>query len=138
MPRVTIASLEADLTIQRAHMETMSSKLAAAGEKIALLTADNARLGQDAAKVSELRSQLSDLAKQLESTKRQETYYTNQYNERHREHEQLHMILDAIEGAPSRYAPPDPNGYSTRGDERALATRLAGTFLALARATLKG
>lgn len=82
--------------------------------------------------LEEANRKVAELEKSLSGTKSTSDMYYKNYSELKAEMEQLHMILDAVEEAPSRYIEAPADSYRSR-DERSLATRLAGTFLALAK-----
>jgi predicted phage tail protein len=67
--------------------------------------------------------------KKFSSEKSSKDYYMGRAKEAENELEQIHIILDAVDGAPSREVE-EGKGYGST--KRAVGTRVAGAFLAIA------
>jgi len=116
------------------QVQSLTSQLASAQSQVSSLEADNkAYQGQLAhlrIEVSDLRAQalkVERLEKELETNKSSNTYNRELAARYKDELDQAHAVLDGVEGAPGRKLEGDYSG------ERSLITRLAGTFMAIAK-----
>lgn len=132
--RITLSEQVTSLTSQLASSQ---SQLQTSTDELVNLNRQFTALTREVIELRPLAEKVKTLEETLKNAKSNETAHYRSYSDLKQELEQLHMILDAVEGAPGRYAEPEPNGYSSRGSERAMATRLAGTFLALSRQFMK-
>jgi hypothetical protein len=69
-----------------------------------------------------LKAQVEKLTKEKESTESSKKYYSDKYTESQSVIEQMHLLLDAMEGAGSRLSEPDRYGGTS---DRLPMTRLA-------------
>tara|TARA_R110000868_G_scaffold153963_2_gene379925 strand:+ start:613 stop:912 length:300 start_codon:yes stop_codon:yes gene_type:complete len=76
-----------------------------------------------------LQAEVRELEARLADSQRQKFHYSKQHDNASSELEQAHAVLDGVSGAPPREYT-SSNGYGTQ--QRSVATRLAGVFLALA------
>jgi hypothetical protein len=102
------------------EVRTLEEKLAAGQRQIEQL---------EAAHRAHIQALTAEWEKKLASEKSMKDHYSNSASKANDELEQIHIILDAVEGAPARELE-SSNGYGST--KRAVGTRVAGAFLAIA------
>ena len=129
MPRLTLSEQVTSLQSQLASAQSLAASLEQQNSE---LIVQNNAFRKELETLRPLPAQVDALIKERDQHK---SYYSSADNDRSRlreEQSQLHMILDAVEGAPARYIEAPPESYRSK-EERSLTTRLAGTFLALSK-----
>lgn len=137
MARLTLSEQVESLQSQLASAQ---SQLVSAQGECKQWADENRRLNEAFDKASNRIVELLKAQEEFEKYKKENLKYEGYYkssqkeaDDLRRELEQLHMIVDAVEGAPERFAPKTEDDYGSKGKERTIATRLAGTFIALAK-----
>ena len=127
-----INDLQSQLATTKTDLALIEQNFQAREQAITGLNVENSVLNQGLddlrEQLSQSKSKVQSLEKELESSKSMQRYYQGQSEEPTKELEQIHAIIDGIEGAPERT-------YQGRHGEanRTAATRVTGALLLIAR-----
>jgi chromosome segregation ATPase len=121
--RDQIEILQAQNTQTVTDLRVAESQLDNAGNREAARAKENLEL---TAKLNDAAEKVAKLEKELESAKSMSKYHSDARTKAESELEQLHLILDGIDGAPLKEY---DNGYGKQN--RTVVTRLTGTIMAV-------